>query len=235
MAGGQMYLAASPAIQKSVRTVRTRKLKRTGLKKKIPVRASTYPKTGFPNSMLMRHKYVSGHSSGNIGNISYSRIFRLNSLFDPDLTGVGHQPYYRDEMTALYHKYTVFGCMVVIKANAIAGTGIVGMKSSRDSAAITSAVTAVEKPNVKYMMIATGAKPATIRQYFPLNMVYGVSKSAVANDDLFSAVASTNPTSVANIKIFGQSADSATTFHFDFTVELTYLARWRDKITVQQS
>ncbi len=33
--------------------------------------------------------------------------FRLNSLFDPDYTGLGHQPAFRDQWNALYTKYRV--------------------------------------------------------------------------------------------------------------------------------
>lgn len=34
-------------------------------------------------------------------------VFRLNSIFDPDVTGVGHQPAYHDQWSALYNKYRV--------------------------------------------------------------------------------------------------------------------------------
>ncbi len=33
--------------------------------------------------------------------------FRINSLFDPDYTGLGHQPAFRDQWNALYTKYRV--------------------------------------------------------------------------------------------------------------------------------
>ncbi len=34
-------------------------------------------------------------------------VFRLNSLYDPDLTGTGHQPYGFDQFAALYSRYKV--------------------------------------------------------------------------------------------------------------------------------
>lgn len=37
-------------------------------------------------------------------------VWRLNSLFDPDFTGGGHQPGYHDEWALLYKKYRVTGC-----------------------------------------------------------------------------------------------------------------------------
>lgn len=44
---------------------------------------------------------------------SYAQYaFRLNSLYDPDLTGTGHQPFGFDEMMAYYQRYTVIGAKV---------------------------------------------------------------------------------------------------------------------------
>ena len=33
----------------------------------------------------------------------------MNSLFDPDFTGTGHQPYYFDQFATIYQRYTVIG------------------------------------------------------------------------------------------------------------------------------
>lgn len=40
--------------------------------------------------------------------------FRLNSLFDPDQTGVGHQPYQFDQLSVLYNKAIVYAAKVDI-------------------------------------------------------------------------------------------------------------------------
>lgn len=37
-------------------------------------------------------------------------IFSQNSIYDPDITGTGHQPRGRDQYTALYENYLVHGC-----------------------------------------------------------------------------------------------------------------------------
>lgn len=39
-------------------------------------------------------------------------VFRANSLFDPDFTGVGHQPRGFDQLMALYERYVVTGVKV---------------------------------------------------------------------------------------------------------------------------
>lgn len=49
-------------------------------------------------------------TDGGSGNIYYLHQFSLNSLFDPDQTGVGHQPRTYDEWSAFYKSYRVNGC-----------------------------------------------------------------------------------------------------------------------------
>lgn len=41
--------------------------------------------------------------------------FSLNSVFDPDSSGVGHQPLGHDEMAALYSKYKVLGARITAR------------------------------------------------------------------------------------------------------------------------
>lgn len=41
--------------------------------------------------------------------------FRMNSLFDPDFTGTGHQPQWFDQLAAVYQRYRVLGAKITAK------------------------------------------------------------------------------------------------------------------------
>ncbi len=41
-------------------------------------------------------------------------VFSGNSIFDPDVTGVGSQPYYFDQLAAIYGDYLVYGSKITI-------------------------------------------------------------------------------------------------------------------------
>lgn len=43
-------------------------------------------------------------------NHAASQIWRMNSIYDPDWSGVGHQPLGRDLWTSMYNYYTVLSC-----------------------------------------------------------------------------------------------------------------------------
>lgn len=49
------------------------------------------------------------------GTTSYGQTWRMNSLFDPDLTGTGHQPLCRDLWASQYDYYAVLACRYTIR------------------------------------------------------------------------------------------------------------------------
>jgi len=50
---------------------------------------------------------------GGVGGI-VGNIFRMNSAFDPDFTGTGHQPLYFDQFAAVYGQYTVLSAKLTV-------------------------------------------------------------------------------------------------------------------------
>lgn len=51
--------------------------------------------------------------------------YRANSVFDPDYTGVGHQPMYFDNLAAIYQNYRVLGCKITVTVVDIRQGGVV--------------------------------------------------------------------------------------------------------------
>lgn len=77
------------------------------------VRGSDY---GFPDKLRTRLRYCDTFSV-NASTSAY--VFRLNSLYDPDLSGVGHQPTYFDQLcgaagSGIYGKYRVLGSKITV-------------------------------------------------------------------------------------------------------------------------
>lgn len=62
---------------------------------------------GFAQSYRVQLPYAEIYQMNmSLGGVA-NQNFRLNSCFDPDLTGVGHQPRWFDQLAALYSYYTV--------------------------------------------------------------------------------------------------------------------------------
>jgi len=61
----------------------------------------------FPETKLVKHKYfgIVDVPAAAASGLTTQYVFRAHSTYDPDYTGTGHQPMYRDEMAAIYNRY----------------------------------------------------------------------------------------------------------------------------------
>jgi len=69
---------------------------------------------GFPRHMITTIKYVDAYSIGGSAGSAGGNIMRLNSAYDPDYTGLGHQPMYYDNFTPIYNKYVVMSSTIKV-------------------------------------------------------------------------------------------------------------------------
>ena len=87
----------------------------------------------FPRSMraILRYSDTFNLEPG-LGGTSH-QLYRATSIFDPNLTGVGHQPYGHDLYQQVYNHYKVI--KAVIKVTAVEGEGnaIFGVTQTDDS------------------------------------------------------------------------------------------------------
>lgn len=71
----------------------------------------------FNNTYTVKLSYADNfrHDIAQNGSASASQTFRMNSIFDPDITGTGHQPLLRDLWASQYDYYTVLECEYKIR------------------------------------------------------------------------------------------------------------------------
>ncbi len=72
-------------------------------------------KVGFPKKQMVKLRYASeGSMNVAVGGIT-NRVFRANGLFDPDKTGIGHQPLGFDQWMQFYEHYTVLKAKITLQ------------------------------------------------------------------------------------------------------------------------
>jgi hypothetical protein len=72
---------------------------------------------GFPERLVTKLKYAAYESlflSSTTGSLN-KYFFSCNSTFDPDRTGTGHQPLYRDTYAGIYNQYAVISSEIVVR------------------------------------------------------------------------------------------------------------------------
>jgi hypothetical protein len=95
-------------------------------------RSARFPGIGFPDELKCTLKYVEEGISFS-GLAPSAQVFRINSLFDPNLTGVGHQPLWFDQLAFVYGKYLVTAARVEAEIINLNGTnGIATCVASYD-------------------------------------------------------------------------------------------------------
>lgn len=95
------------------------------------------------NKRTTQHVYGTQYSASLTPGTGMLRVFRGNGMFDPDRTGVGHQPYGFDQLAALYKYYNVSGSSIrVWFAVASAGNAMMINVSPDASATSTPSMTA---------------------------------------------------------------------------------------------
>lgn len=69
---------------------------------------SVIPQTGRPQRMIAKLVYFTSGQLANAAGLYQTQQMNLNSLYDPDRSGIGHQPLGRDQWATWYNRYRVF-------------------------------------------------------------------------------------------------------------------------------
>lgn len=190
----------------------------------------------FPDRMSCKLLYSDQITYTIAASSSTNQVFRLNSIYDPDYTNVGHQPRGHDELALLYKRYCVTGCKYEIVGYSAATSATPGL---RWAAFVTQDPTTTLISSVAYDMEESPLRvspviyegntaghnaPNLIAQkavgYIDLKSLYGVKD--IFDDSDAEAGMGANPNRGAYLHVVGinNSAGGSTTFAWQVT--LTY-------------
>lgn len=101
------------AVRKSIRrrNYRRNRSRRYRRNQKAP-RFSNY--APFGKTVSVNHRYVETVTINPSAAVSGDNVFSANGMYDPNITGTGHQPYGFDQMAALYDHFAVTGSRITI-------------------------------------------------------------------------------------------------------------------------
>lgn len=129
----------------------------------------------------------------------------LNSLYDPNRSGIGHQPYGFDPLAVLYNRYRVISCgwrLQNIINTASNGRVLCAMPSNDTGITYPTLDEWKENPRTKYMTIVPGANNGTLSGKTYLPALIGRTKSAYMADDQYQATVSSSPSENAILYVF---------------------------------
>lgn len=161
--------------------------------------------------------------------------WRLNSLYDPDFTQVGHQPYYYDQLNQVYGKYKVYAVDVQYwyTNNSNGRFTLRPAVSSAAAATLAGFQLEGERPFSTTRAHSAGG-PVTSGKLRILNRkILGVSKDQYNDDDKYGAAVTTNP----EIPVFLNMMSLTTSDNSigDITMKFTFYAKMFERTPVTSS
>ncbi len=152
---------------------------------------------GFPKKIITILRYYHLTQLSSVAASVASHTYRMNSLFDPDFSGVGDQPLYFDRYAALYQNYRVLGSRLSATFSrqsstaAPGGPYVTGVHTSVQSSSFPASFHALMESNDTYTEITNNENiPNTISSTYSPEINLG----RPAMDDTVGALVSTNPT-----------------------------------------
>ena len=181
---------------KRYRTVVQAKRKRTK-KYSIPATVSM-GKQSFPLRLKNTLKYMSCPNLTLAAASGYTHKICVNGMFDPDLTLVGHQPQYFDQLMTIYNHYTVLAARIkwsiAFPSTAYTGALVMSICCDDDSTFGSNPQFAAEQPGAVCALVPYVNCPGILTRSWSAAKTFGPNPES--NDDL-QGDSSSNPTEIS--------------------------------------
>lgn len=189
---------------------------------------------GFPNSIITKLRYCTTYQQTSTGGAIVSNVFAANGIYDPDISGVGHQPMWRDNYAAIYNNYVVLGSKITAMYGVGSNTSnLIGIVGDDDSSTSATADTRCEMNNAVSLLTGWGSAsdPKTLTATFDPMMAFGVA----AKDDGQSATSNgSNPVQLYCYHVWAQPQTTSDVI-FTIKVEIEYTVKFTELITQVQN
>jgi hypothetical protein len=195
-----------------------------------------YPMVGVTRSPLIvpsrftgKMMYHSFHILAPAGSAVAYNTFRMNSVYDPDFTGVGSSVTGYTQLAALYGRYRVTSAKisfdVINTSTTVPLTVFLALNSSNNVGTDIKAILAQRYVWSKSLATVNGNGTLTHTASAPVHQIYGVPKTQVLSEDDFAAVTGGNPNNVVYAHL-GAFTDAGAVGSFYLQVSIEYHVAW---------
>lgn len=159
--------------------------------------------------------------------IAYN-TFRINSVWDPDFTGVGTTVTGYTSMAALYNRYRVVCCSAHITFVTAATTPVTAFAVASSTNTVGTSYTSImsQKNSWTAPIGNVNTRGLTHRFKMPVHTVYGTSRRAVLEEDDWAGLTGVHPNNAVylHVGVLNNTGTAAT--GIQILVRLTMNTRW---------
>lgn len=191
---------------------------------------------GFPKQMLTQLRYYDTYAmtvtTGSLG----KQVMRWNSTFDPDSTGVGHQPLYRDTFAGIYDHYAVVSAKANVKiVNTSTVPLICGVATDDDASSAGSVSVLCEQTTGQHCLlppVSGSLSSVTFNPTWSCKADLGIDP--YSSEEYKTSVAA-NPTEESYLHVWATVTDGSSSTSVIVAVEMVYTVLWTELQTPSSS
>ena len=174
----------------------------------------------LPQRYITKQKYSTVFAISALQNMYQ---FNLNSVFDPNRTGLGHQPYGFDQLAALYNRYRVISCSYVINVSSANNVRFAAIETN-ETPIVLSISDLIERPKAKWKIQPSSGAPQYLKGNCYIPSLVGRNKTEYMSDDRYQSQVTGSPAELGLLNIMCRqlddtSADAFCTITLNYTVE----------------
>lgn len=188
--------------------------------------------------MRMVLRYNQSPIVTSVTGIGQNYLFRGNSIFDPDLTGVGAQPAYYQELQQIYFRYRVHACRlkldIIPTGNYLTDCVVAALPTTSPMTTTVTLESLKAQKFVKHGFVGNGMRPLTLRMNVGTGEIFGQPVQVVNLDDQYTADVTTNPARTWIFQFACQNVDLTSTAVVRANFQLEYDVTLYNRISVVQ-
>lgn len=188
-----------------------------------------------PSKYIIKMKYVETYQQTLTAAIPNTYSWNINSIYDPNESGTGHQPYGHDTLQTMFNRYRVFACKWRVTIFPISTTSNFQMvvTPSNDNSTPSDTDQVSERPRaVTKLVNYLGGQPTVFKGKISLPRLQGQTSRQYRNNENTQAQFGTNPSERCYLNIHALSSSNLT---YRAHVMLIYYVECFDPVMLPQS
>jgi len=191
---------------------------------------------GFPKQMLTKLRYYDTYAmtvtTGSLG----KQVMRWNSTFDPDYSGVGHQPLYRDTFAGVFDHYAVVSATANVKIINTSTVPIICGVVTDDDATSAGVVTVLcEQTTGQHCLlppVSGSLSSVTFNPTWSCKADLGIDPYS---SEEYKTTVGSNPTEESYLHVWATVTDGASSTSVIVSLEIVQTILWTELATPSSS
>lgn len=198
---------------------------------------------GLPEELKTVLRYVDTYTLTSSTQAVAKQSMRLNSLHDPDSTGVGHQPLYYDQLSSIYGRYVVLCSTMTATFSALpsaiataqpSGPMLCGVYAD-DNGTISTTVSTLMEANTGKSTFLCNQNGGNNVKVFKINYDPDRDLGVSADDDTVGADVGNNPSKVWFGSAWLAESGLSTASSCNVKIEIDFYVKFSKQADVAQS